>query len=49
LPRGKVLVQGGVQFIGNVGGCERERGGKAKNGLFALVEMWTGFELCDVA
>ena len=44
-----MLVQRGVQFIGNVGGREGERGGKAKNDLFALVEMRTGFELRDVA
>ena len=42
-------MQRGVQLIGNVGGREGERSGKAKNGLFALVEMWTGFELRDVA
>ena len=44
-----MLVQRGVQFIGNVGGREGERGGKAKNGLLALAEMRTGFELRDVA
>ena len=42
-------MQRSVQFIGNFGGREGERGGKAKNDLFALVEMRTGFELRDVA
>jgi hypothetical protein len=45
---GKMLAQGGVEFVGDGGWIAGHGDGKPKNSFFAVVKMGTGFKLRDV-
>jgi len=48
LALGELPSQGGVEFVGNVGGCAGERGGEAEGEFFLIIEVGAGFELRDL-